>query len=122
MRWLSGLPLLWVQRIGWALGWLTWWLSPRYRLQFKQHSQQAGYNEPQVRAAGSGIAYNVGRFITAAGVLAAGGLFVALGGSYTRIGAACGVVYLLGIVAIRWAPDTTGRGLIHSRNSSPSTP
>jgi KDO2-lipid IV(A) lauroyltransferase len=51
MRWLSGLPLLWVQRIGWALGWLTWWLSPRYRLQFKQHSQQAGYSEPQVRAA-----------------------------------------------------------------------
>ena len=76
----------------------------------------------EVRAAGSGIAYNVGRFITAAGVLAAGGLFVALGGSYTRIGAACGVVYLLGIVAIRWAPDTTGRGLIHSKTSSPSTP
>jgi NAD(P)H-flavin reductase len=73
-------------------------------------------------AAGSGIAYNVGRFITAAGVLAAGGLFVALGGSYTRIGAACGMVYLLGIVAIRWAPDTTGRGLIHSKTSSPSTP
>ena len=76
----------------------------------------------EVRAAGSGIAYNVGRFITAAGVLAAGGLFVALGGSYPRIGAACGVVYLLGIVAIRWAPDTTGRGLIHSKTSSPSTP
>jgi hypothetical protein len=28
----------------------------------------------------------------------------------------------LGIVAIRWAPDTTGRGLIHSKTSSPSTP
>jgi MFS family permease len=76
----------------------------------------------EVRAAGSGIAYNVGRFITAAGVLAAGGLFVALGGSYPRIGAACGMVYLLGIVAIRWAPDTTGCGLIHSKTSSPSTP
>ena len=55
-------------------------------------------------------------------MLAAGGLFVALGGSYPRIGAACGMVYLLGIVAIRWAPDTTGRGLIHSKTSSPSTP
>ena len=76
----------------------------------------------EVRAAGSGIAYNVGRFITAAGVLVAGGLFVALGGSYPRIGAACGMVYLLGIVAIRWAPDTTGRGLIHSKTSSSSTP
>ncbi len=76
----------------------------------------------EVRAAGSGIAYNVGRFVTAAGVLAAGGLFVALGGSYPRIGAACGMVYLLGIIAIRWAPDTTGRGLSHPRISSPPTP
>ena len=76
----------------------------------------------EVRAAGSGIAYNVGRFVTAGGVLAAGGLFVALGGSYPRIGAACGMVYLLGIIAIRWAPDTTGRGLSHPRISSPSTP
>jgi KDO2-lipid IV(A) lauroyltransferase len=51
MRWLSGLPLHWVQRIGYVLGWLTWWSSPRYRLQFRQHSQQAGYNESQVRDA-----------------------------------------------------------------------
>ena len=76
----------------------------------------------EVRAAGSGIAYNVGRFITAAGVLAAGGLFVALGGSYPRIGVACGMVYLLGIAAIRWAPDTTGRNLAQSRTPSPSKP
>ncbi len=65
----------------------------------------------EVRSAGSGIAYNVGRFVTAAGVLAAGGLFVMLGGSYPRIGATCGLVYLLGLVAIRWAPDTTARTL-----------
>ena len=76
----------------------------------------------EVRAAGSGIAYNVGRFVTAAGVLVAGGLFVALGGSYPRIGAACGMVYLLGVVAIRWAPDTAGRGLSHPRVSPTSTP
>lgn len=76
----------------------------------------------EVRAAGSGIAYNVGRFVTAAGVLVAGGLFVALGGSYPRIGAVCGMVYLLGVVAIRWAPDTTGRGLSHPRVSPTSTP
>jgi MFS family permease len=76
----------------------------------------------EVRAAGSGIAYNVGRFVTAAGVLVAGGLFVALGGSYPRIGAACGMVYLLGVVVIRWAPDTTGRGLSHPRVSPTSTP
>ena len=76
----------------------------------------------EVRAAGSGIAYNVGRFVTAAGVLAAGGLFVTFGGSYPRIGAASGMVYLLGIVAIRWAPDTSGRDLAAPRISRSSTP
>lgn len=61
----------------------------------------------RVRAAGSGLAYNVGRFATAAGVLGAGMLFAALGGSYPRVGAVCGLVYLLGLVAVAWAPDTS---------------
>ena len=43
-----------------------------------------------VRAAGSGIAYNVGRFATGAGVLAAGLLFTVLGGSYPAVGAKIG--------------------------------
>ena len=64
-----------------------------------------------VRAAGSGFAYNVGRFATALGVLGSGALFAALGGSYPKVGAICGLVYLLGIVAILAAPDTAGRGL-----------
>jgi KDO2-lipid IV(A) lauroyltransferase len=49
--WLSRLPLPWMQRVGVALGWLTWWLSPRYRLQFREQSQQAGYTMSQVRGA-----------------------------------------------------------------------
>jgi hypothetical protein len=65
----------------------------------------------RVRAAGAGIAYNVGRFATAAGVLAAGALFTALGGSYPKVGALCGLVYLLGLAAITLAPDTTQRRL-----------
>lgn len=64
-----------------------------------------------VRAAGSGIAYNVGRFTTALGVLAAGTLFTSMGGSYPRVGATCGLIYLLGILVIWWAPDTTDRKL-----------
>jgi MFS family permease len=59
----------------------------------------------RVRAAGSGIAYNVGRFATALGVLMAGALFAALGGSYPKVGATCGLIYLLGLVVIWWAPD-----------------
>lgn len=65
----------------------------------------------RVRAAGSGIAYNVGRFATAFGVFAAGALFAAMGGSYPKVGAACGLIYLLGLVVICWAPDTTDKKL-----------
>jgi len=54
----------------------------------------------EVRAAGSGLAYNAGRFVTAAGVLAAGTLFTALGGDYVRVGSLCSLVYLLGAVAM----------------------
>ncbi len=64
-----------------------------------------------VRAAGSGIAYNVGRFATAVGVFAAGVLFTAFGGSYPAVGATCGLIYALGLIAIWWAPDTTGKRL-----------
>ncbi len=65
----------------------------------------------RVRAAGSGIAYNVGRFATAVGVFAAGLLFTALGGSYPKVGAICGLIYLLGAVVIWWAPDTGKKSL-----------
>jgi MFS family permease len=58
----------------------------------------------RVRATGSGLAFNSGRFITAAGVLAAGGLFAFLGGDYPRVGAICSLVYALGIFAIGFAP------------------
>lgn len=65
----------------------------------------------RVRAAGSGIAYNIGRFATALGVLAAGALFTAAGGSYPKVGSICGMIYVLGIIAIWAAPDTTGKKL-----------
>jgi MFS family permease len=65
----------------------------------------------RVRAAGSGIAYNVGRFATAAGVLMAGVLFAAMGGSYPKVGATCGLIYLLGLIVIWWAPDTSKKNL-----------
>lgn len=53
-----------------------------------------------VRATGSGLAYNSGRFATAVGVLGAGLLFTALGGDYPRVGTICAGIYALGIVAI----------------------
>jgi MFS family permease len=65
----------------------------------------------RVRAAGTGIAYNIGRFATAVGVFVGGALFLGLGGSYPKAGATCGLVYALGLIAIWAAPDTTGKTL-----------
>ena len=65
----------------------------------------------RVRATGAGIAYNVGRFATAAGVFVAGAIFTALGGSYPKVGATCALVYALGMLIIWWAPDTSQRTL-----------
>ncbi len=65
----------------------------------------------RVRAAGSGISYNVGRFATAAGVLAAGLLFTAFKGSYPTVGAMAALIYALGMLVIWWAPDTSTKTL-----------
>ena len=51
------------------------------------------------------------RFATALGVFAAGALFATLGGSYPKVGATCGLIYLLGLIVIWWAPDTTKSSL-----------
>jgi SHS family sialic acid transporter-like MFS transporter len=60
----------------------------------------------RVRATGTGIAYNSGRFVSAAGALAAGALMAWSGGDYARVGVISGLVYGLGLVAIWFAPDT----------------
>jgi len=65
----------------------------------------------RVRATGSGIAYNVGRFATAAGVFTAGTLASAFGGDFAKVGAVTGLIYALGMLAIWWAPDTSSKTL-----------
>jgi len=61
----------------------------------------------RVRATGSGIAFNTGRFATAIGVFAAGWLFLALDGSYSKVGASGACVYAIGAIAILYAPRKT---------------
>jgi MFS transporter, SHS family, sialic acid transporter len=61
----------------------------------------------RVRATGSGIAFNTGRFATAVGMFAAGWLFLALNGSYPKVGAIGACVYAIGAIAILWAPKKT---------------
>jgi MFS family permease len=64
-----------------------------------------------VRASGAGAAFNIGRFATAGAVLLSGQMFQTLGGTYSRIGATCGLVYVLGVIVIWFAPDTQGKDL-----------
>jgi MFS family permease len=65
----------------------------------------------RVRATGSGLAMNSGRFATAVGVLVSGMLFTALGGSYPMVGAFGALIYALGMIAIFWAPDTSKKNM-----------
>ena len=51
------------------------------------------------------------RWATALDVMAAGALFTAMGGSDPRVGATCGLIYLLGLIVIGFAPNTTGQDL-----------
>lgn len=53
----------------------------------------------ELRATGTGISYNAGRFITAFGVLASSMLVRAFSGNYAAIGAAAGVIYALAVPA-----------------------
>lgn len=65
----------------------------------------------RIRATGTGIAYNIGRFATAIGVIIAGELLSFFNGSYAKVGATMGLVYALGMVIIWWAPDTSKKPL-----------
>jgi hypothetical protein len=64
-----------------------------------------------VRATGTGISYNSGRFLTAVGVMAAGLLIQLFHGEYAKVGAVTGLVYALGVFVIWWAPETKGKNL-----------
>jgi MFS family permease len=63
-----------------------------------------------VRATGQGLCYNAGRLIAAVGALT-GGQLVAHYGGYAQMGAVITLVYLMGMIAIWFAPETKGKPL-----------
>lgn len=65
----------------------------------------------RVRATGTGISYNSGRFLTAAGVMAAGLLIQLFNGNYAKVGAITGLIYAVGLIVIWCAPETKGKQL-----------
>lgn len=65
----------------------------------------------RVRATGTGIAYNSGRFVSAAGALGTGALMAWSGGDYARVGMISGLVYAFGLIAIWFAPTAPRESL-----------
>lgn len=54
-RLLARLPLLWMQRLGALLGWLTWLTSGVYRRRFEENASAAGFAPAQYRPARAAI-------------------------------------------------------------------
>jgi MFS family permease len=65
----------------------------------------------QVRSTGAGVSFNFGRFATAITVFATGAITAQFGGDYARIGRVTSLIFLVGAVAIWFAPDTSQRQL-----------
>jgi MFS family permease len=64
-----------------------------------------------LRAYGQGLSFNLGRFLTAAGAVLGGQLVSFFGGSYPKAMMWMASIYLVGLVAIRFAPETKGKAL-----------
>ena len=64
----------------------------------------------RVRTTGVGFCYNLGRIVTAAGVLVTGAL-VGFFGSYAKAASAVSLIYVLGVVVLIFARETRGERL-----------
>lgn len=62
----------------------------------------------RIRATGEGLCFNIGRILSAGGVLVTGQLVALFGGDYAKASSAMGVIYLLGLLLIWFAPETKG--------------
>lgn len=65
----------------------------------------------RVRATGQGVAFNSGRILAAVGAYNMGAIMSLFGQSYPRAGAAVVFVYMVGVIAIWFAPETKDRPL-----------
>jgi MFS family permease len=64
----------------------------------------------RLRATGAGFCFNVGRVLASGGPLLTGMLVVGLG-SFARAASLVGVIYLVGLAILPFAPETRGRPL-----------
>ena len=65
----------------------------------------------RVRAMGSGVTFNAGRFIAAGGAIYGGTMVKSFGGDIAKMCSIVSLVYVLGLVLIWLAPETKGKPL-----------
>lgn len=89
--------LIWVALLGFFnglyFGWLPFFLPEMF--------------EARVRSAGAGISFNSGRILTAITIFATTAMRSAFDNDFSRIGQVTSWVFLLGAIAVAFAPDTS---------------
>ena len=97
----EGLFFLWVAALGLFnglfFGWLPFFLPELF--------------PTNIRSTGAGVSFNFGRILTAVTIFATGYLVGVFEGDYAQIGRVTSVVFLLGMIAIFFAPDTSKRDM-----------
>ena len=63
----------------------------------------------RVRATGGGVSFNSGRIVAGVVVLSTGLLVALVGGDYARIGVWSGLIYVMGMAIIWFAPEPEGK-------------
>lgn len=93
--------LIWVAALGFFsgiyFGWLPLFLPELF--------------PTRVRSTGAGVSFNFGRILTAITVFATGTLVGYFGGDYAQIGRITSLIFLLGMVTILLAPETSSQHL-----------
>jgi hypothetical protein len=93
--------LLWVAVWGFFngvfFGWLPFFLPELF--------------ETRVRATGAGVSFNFGRILTAATIFLTGHVKTIFDGNYANIGRTTSLIFVLGMVAVLLAPDTSKRDM-----------
>ncbi len=93
----DGAFLFWVAALGFFsgiyFGWLPLFLPELF--------------PTRVRSTGSGVSFNFGRIVTALTIFATGMMMAAFAGDYARIGRVTSLIFLVGMIAIWFAPDTS---------------
>ena len=67
--------------------------------------------EVKIRATGAGVSFNFGRILTASLIFITPAIMNIFGGNYAHIGLVTSLVFIFGMIAILFAPDTTKRNM-----------